>query len=178
LQIRKTTNGGVNWFKQYAPPAAGVFNNIYFLDANTGIAIGRKTINYNSFIARTTNAGNNWTEIVATTANENELHSQYWFGSNTGWISGRNTLLFSTNGGINYTNLFSNVPSTGNGQNEILCITFVNQQTGWIGGSNLDNKNLYITTNGGNNWTFQYNPASNNYYPQINDVRFMTQDSG
>lgn len=178
LQIRKTTNGGVNWFKQYAPPAAGVFNHIYFFDANTGIAIGRKTINYNSFIARTTNAGNNWTEIVATTANENELHSQYWFNSNTGWISGRNTLLFSTNGGLNFTNLFSNVPPTSNGQNELLCITFVNQQTGWIGGSNLDNKNLYITTNGANNWTFQYNPASTNTYPQINDVRFMTQDSG
>lgn len=178
LQIRKTTNGGVNWFKQYAPPAAGVFNNIYFFDANTGIAIGRKTINYNSFIARTTNSGSNWTEIVATTANENELHSQYWFDANTGWICGRNTLLYSTNGGLNYTNLYTNVPPVSNGQNELLCITFVSSQKGWIGGSNLDSKNLYITTNSGSNWTFQSNPASFNTYTQINDVRFMTPDSG
>jgi photosystem II stability/assembly factor-like uncharacterized protein len=178
LQIRKTTNGGVNWFKQYAPPAAGVLNNIYFFDENTGIAIGRKTINYNSFIARTTNSGSNWTEITATTANENELHSQIWFDNNNGWICGRNTLLKSTNGGLNYTNLYSNIPPISNGQNELLSIIFVNQQTGWIGGSNVDHKNIYITTNGGSNWTFQDNPVSGYTYSQINDVRFLTQDSG
>jgi photosystem II stability/assembly factor-like uncharacterized protein len=178
VQIRKTTNSGVNWFKQNAPPVAGVLNSIYFFDANTGLGIGRKTINYNSFICRTTNAGANWTEIVATTDNNNELHSQYWFDANNGWIAGRNTLLKSTNGGLNYTNLYANIPPVSNGQNELLCITFVNQQTGWIGGSNLDHKNIYITTNGGNSWSFQDNPAAGYSYSQINDMEFITQDSG
>lgn len=178
VQIRKTTNGGVNWFKQNSSPVAGVLNSIYFWDTSNGIAIGRKNINYNSFIEKTTNAGSNWFEIVATTANENELHDQYWFDANTGWISGRNTLLYSTNSGLNYTNLYSNIPPTSNGQNELLSIIFVNQQTGWIGGSNLDHQNLYITSNAGSNWTFQSNPASNYTYPQINDVAFMTPDSG
>jgi len=178
VQIRKTTNGGVNWFKQYAPPVAGVLNGVYFFDENTGIAIGRKTINYNSFIARTTNGGSTWTEIVATTNSNNELSDQYWFDSNTGWISGRDVLLRTTNSGINYVNLYANVPPTQNGANALLSITFVNQQTGWIGGSNLDKKNIYKTTNGGANWFFQPNPVANYAYVQINDVRFMTQDSG
>jgi photosystem II stability/assembly factor-like uncharacterized protein len=178
VQIRKTTNGGLNWFKQTAPPVAGVLNKIYFWDENTGIAIGRKNINYNSFIAKTTNGGTNWFEIVPSTANENELSGQYWFDANTGWICGKSILLKSTNGGLNYTNYFSSLPPTSNGVNALLSITFVNQQTGWIGGSNLDNKNLYKTTNGGLNWFFQTNPAAGNYYPQINDVKFFSTDSG
>jgi photosystem II stability/assembly factor-like uncharacterized protein len=178
LQIRKTTNGGVNWFKQTPPTAAGVFNNVYFFDENTGIAIGRKNASYNSFTARTTNSGLNWTEIVVSTSNENELSDQFWFDANTGWLCGRNMLLKSTNGGLNYTDYFPNVPPTGNGANALLSITFVNQMTGWIGGSNLDKQNIYKTTNGGLNWIFQPNPVTANTYTQINDVKFMTQDSG
>ena len=178
VQVRKTTNGGINWFKQNSAPVAGVLNSVYFFDENTGIASGRKGINYNSFIERTTNGGTNWTEIVATTATNNELSDQYWFDANTGWICGRDVLLKTTNGGLNYTNLYANVPPTSNGANALLSITFVNQNTGWIGGSNIDKKNLYITTNGGANWTFQDNPAASNSYTQINEVKFLSQDSG
>jgi photosystem II stability/assembly factor-like uncharacterized protein len=178
LQIRKTTNGGANWFKQTPPPAAGVFNSVKFFDEFTGIAIGRKNVNYNSFVAKTTNSGNNWFEIIASTATENELSGQYWFDANTGWICGRSILLKTTNGGLNYTNYYTNIPPTSNGINALLCITFVNQQTGWIGGSNLDHQNLYKTTNSGQNWFFQNNPAAGNTYAQINDVGFLSADSG
>jgi photosystem II stability/assembly factor-like uncharacterized protein len=178
VQIRKTTNGGANWFKQYAPPVAGVLNGVYFWDENTGIVIGRKTINYNSFIAKTTNSGNNWFEIVASTSNENELWSQYWFDANTGWICGRSILLKSTNGGLNYSNYYANVPPTQNGINALLSITFVNQQTGWIGGSNLEHQNIYKTTNGGLNWVFQTNPVVTYPYSQINAMKFLSVDSG
>ena len=178
VQVRKTTNGGINWFKQNSAPVAGVLNSVYFFDENTGIASGRKGINFNSFIERTTNGGTNWTEIIATTAANNELSDQYWFDANTGWICGRDVLLKTTNGGLNYTNLYTNVPPTSNGANALLSITFVNQNTGWIGGSNVDKKNLYVSTNGGVNWTFQNNPAASNTYTQINDVKFLSQDSG
>ncbi|RPI14801.1 MAG: T9SS C-terminal target domain-containing protein [Ignavibacteriae bacterium] len=178
LQIRKTTNGGVNWFKQTPPTAAGVFNNVYFFNENTGIAIGRKNANYNSFMARTTNSGANWTEMIVSTSNENELSDQFWFDANTGWVCGRNVLLKSTNGGLNYVNYFAGIPPTSNGANALLSITFVNQQTGWIGGSNLDKQNIYKTTNGGMNWVFQPNPVTTNTYSQINDVIFLSQDSG
>jgi photosystem II stability/assembly factor-like uncharacterized protein len=178
VQIRKTTDGGLQWFKQYSAPVAGVLNNIYFFDSNNGIAIGRKTASYNSFMERTTNGGNAWSEIVVSTPSNNELHDQYWFDSNTGWVCGRNILLKTTNGGINWTNQYANIPPTQNGQNELLSIWFVNQQTGWIGGSNLDSKNIYKTINGGLNWVFQNNPVSFYTYTQINDMRFLTADSG
>jgi photosystem II stability/assembly factor-like uncharacterized protein len=179
LQIRKTTDGGVTWFKQYAPPAAGIFHSITFFDANTGIAIGSKNFPYVPFIAKSTNAGNNWVELPDVFSGAQELNNQYWFNSSTGWISGYNVLLYSTNGGQSFVNLFSNVPPTGNGFNDLLSVWFVNQQTGWIGGSNLDKKNIYITTNAGANWIFQDNPVSqNNSFVQINDIAFLTPDSG
>lgn len=179
LQIRKTTDGGVTWFKQYAPPAAGIFHSIWFFDVNTGIAIGSKNFPYVPFIAKTTNSGNNWTELSDAFAGAQELNNQYWFNSNTGWISGYNVLLYSSNGGTNFVNLFSNVPPTGNGANDLLTVWFVNSQTGWLGGSNLDKKNIYKTTDGGATWAFQTNPVSqNNAYVQINDLEFVSQDSG
>jgi photosystem II stability/assembly factor-like uncharacterized protein len=87
-------------------------------------------------------------------------------------------LLITSNGGTSFSNRFSNVPPTGNGHNALLCIWFVNQQTGWIGGSNLERNNLYKTTNGGMNWVFQPNPAAQNQYAQINDIRMLNADSG
>lgn len=178
VQVRKTTNGGVSWFKQNSVAVAGVLNSIYFFDENTGIAIGRKTASFNSFMQRTTNGGTNWTEIVATTASNNELHDQFWFDANNGWISGRDVLLKTTNGGLNWSNLYANIPPTSNGANALLSIYFANLQTGWIGGSNIDKKNIYKTTNGGTNWVFQPNPVALYTYTQINDVKLLNQDSG
>ncbi len=179
IQIRKTTNGGATWFKQYGPPVAGIAHSIYFFDANTGIIAGSKNYPYVPFIAKTTNGGTNWTELSDAFSGAQELNDQYWLNTTTGWISGYNVLLKTTDAGATFTNIFSNVPPTGNGANDLLCIYFVNQQTGWVGGSNLDKNNIYRTTNAGANWVFQPNPVSqNNAYVQINDMMFFSQDSG
>jgi photosystem II stability/assembly factor-like uncharacterized protein len=179
IQIRKTTNGGVNWFKQYGPPAAGIAHSIYFFDANTGIIVGSKNFPYVPFVARSTNGGANWTEISASFSGAQELNDQYWLNSTTGWIAGYDVLLKTTDGGSTFTNFYANVPPTGNGHNDLLCVHFANQNTGWLGGSNLDKKNIFFTTNAGVNWTFQTNPVSvNNNYVQINDIYFFSPDSG
>lgn len=178
LQIRKTTNGGFNWVRQIPPPLSGVLNSVYFFDQNTGIAVGRKNAAFNSCVLRTTNSGSIWYEVIVSTSNENELSAQYWFNSSTGWICGKNILLKSTNGGLNYTNYYSNIPAVSNGQNALLSIYFENLNTGWIGGSNVDHKNIYKTTNGGLNWIFQNNPVANYTYSQINDILFIDVNRG
>lgn len=178
LQIRKTTDSGLNWVRQVPPPIAGVLNSVCFFDANTGFAIGRQGMNYNSCIIKTTNGGANWTEIVASTSNENELSGQYWFNSSTGWICGKNFLMKTTDQGATFVNYFAGIPPTSNGANALLCINFQNMLTGWIGGSNLDKKNIYKTTNGGMNWFFQDNPVASYTYTQINDILFNDPDWG
>ncbi len=179
LQIRKTTDGGVTWFKQYGAPQAGIAHSVQFLDANTGFIAGSKNYPYVPFVEKTTNGGTNWTELSPSFANAHELNKEQFFNASTGWIAGYNVLLKTTDGGASFTNYFANIPPTGNGANALLTIYFVNQTTGWLGGSNLDKQNIYITTNGGLNWTFQPNPVSqNNSYVQINDMFFFSQDSG
>ena len=71
--LLRTTNGGSSWtpVNTGAEPARG-FNAVRFLDQNTGWASGA------SVLARTLNAGTNWTVVVLPSANpisNNVLHS-------------------------------------------------------------------------------------------------------
>ncbi len=178
LQIRKTTNGGVNWVRQVPPPIAGILRSVRFVDENTGYAAGSKNFPYVPFICKTTNSGANWVELPASFAGAQELNEQYWFNASTGWVCGYDVLLYTTNGGANFTNNYSSVPPSGNGHISLLAIAFVNQQTGWIGAANLERNNVYKTTNGGANWFFQSNPISSGGMNQINDVKFIDGNSG
>ncbi len=176
-QIRKTTDGGITWFKQYGAPVTGIARSVYFFDENSGVIIGSKNFPYVPFVEKTTNGGTNWTEITPAGSGQ-ELNDQYWFNANTGWVAGYDVLLYTTNGGSNFTNLYSNIPPTGNGHSSLLAVYFLNQQTGWLGAANLERNNIYKTTNAGANWVFQNNPVSQAGWNQINDIRFISQDSG
>jgi len=178
VQIRKTTDGGLTWFKQYGPPVAGIGRSVYFFDANTGVICGSKNFPYKPFTARTTNGGLNWTEQSPVLPAAQELNEQYWFNTNTGWICGYDVLLYTTNGGANFSDYYANIPPSGNGHIALLGITFFNQQTGWIGAANLERNNIYKTTNGGLNWVFQQNPVSQGGMNQINDVLFINSEIG
>ena len=178
IQIRKTTNGGVSWFKQYGPPVSGINRGCWFFNAAAGYIIGSKSFPYLPFAAKTSNGGSTWSELNVSFTNAHELNDQYWFNADTGWVCGYNVLLYTTNGGASFSNLFSNVPPTGNGQNDLLAIQFVSRQTGWIGAANLERNNIYKTTNGGVSWVFQDNPVSQSGWNQINDVKFLSADSG
>ncbi len=176
-QIRKTTDGGINWFKQYGVPVAGIARSVFFFDANTGCIIGSKNFPYVPFVEKTTNGGTSWSEITPSGSGQ-ELNDQYWFDANTGWIAGYDVLLYTSNGGSSFVNLFANIPPTGNGHSSLLSVYFINQQTGWLGVANLERNNIYKTTNGGANWFFQNNPVSQGGWNQINDIRFISQDTG
>lgn len=176
--IKKTTNSGVNWLTQNYPQ----FNNTYyysikFLNENTGYAIA---ITYpdNGYIIKSTNGGNNWFDVYLSSSTGADLVCQYWFNRDTGWIAGSETLLKTTNGGASFSEYFQNIPATSNGYNGLLGIYFVNNSTGWISAGNVDNKNLYKTTNAGNNWFFQNNPVTQYQYAQLDDIIFIDENRG
>jgi hypothetical protein len=120
----------------------------------------------------------NWTELGASAPGAQELIDQYWFNADTGWICGYNVLLYTTDGGSSFVDMFSGIPPTGNGHNVLLAIQFVSHEVGWIGAGNLERTNIYKTTNAGTEWVFQDNPVSEIGWNQINDIRFISPDMG
>ena len=134
--VVKTTNGGIDWTTNLNLDT--YFDDVSFLDANTGYIIGR-TI-HGSFVYKTTNAGTNWIPIGSIPALLK--FSLCFLNTNTGYAAAFGGVYKTTDGGSNWDNLY-------NGASDFQDVYFVNETTGW-GSTNIGN--IMKTTNGGNNW--------------------------
>lgn len=177
-RIRITTNRGLDWSIKDYPPFGSVPNyySVYFRDYNTGFVAGER--DNKSYIIVTTNCGTNWQQIYSSLQINSRINQQYWVNNNIGWFLGGNTLLRTTDGGVSLQDCFTNLPSTSNSSNSLLGMCFINENTGWISGSNIDHKNMYKTTNGGENWVFQDNPVTQYEFAQLDDVLFIDENRG
>lgn len=177
-RIRITTNRGLDWSIKDYPPFGSVPNyySVYFREYNTGFVAGER--DNKSYIIFTTNCGTNWQQIYFSPQINSRINQQYWVNNNVGWFLGGNTLLRTTDGGVSLQDCFTNLPSTSNSSNSLLGMCFINENTGWISGSNIDHKNMYKTTNGGENWVFQDNPVTQYEFAQLDDVLFIDENRG
>ena len=157
--IIATTDGGTNWTQQQQPFGTNcLLNSVYFLNENLGWTVGGG----GAVILKTTDGGMNW---IAQTADTNlsfiiTLRDVYIINENVGWIVGSNDdtidpqgiLLKTTNGGATWTNIDFG------GDGSIFGIQFINQNIGCFSFKSnyglLGWTNLYMTTNGGENWAF------------------------
>lgn len=132
-------------------------NDIQFVDANTGFAVGNAGV-----LLMTTNGGVNWV-LVNTNSTFNNL-SIYFLNSSTGYISNANqNILYTTNGGVNFITMNSY-------GNNFTSLYFMNQLTGFATSNHIYYA-LYKTTNGGNNWV--------NYpYGYCKSIRFLNSTFG
>jgi photosystem II stability/assembly factor-like uncharacterized protein len=96
--ILKTTNGGTNWSLLNTGTTEAI-RSLYFVDANTGYAVGGYTSG--GVILKTTNAGATWTSQVS--GSNKWLNSVYFTDMNTGYaVGGESTsgkVVKTTNGG-------------------------------------------------------------------------------
>jgi photosystem II stability/assembly factor-like uncharacterized protein len=177
-RIRMTTNQGIDWVVRDYPPFGSEPNyySVYFADRNSGFVAGVR--DNKAYIINTTNSGVNWQQIYFSIQTEKDIIGQFWFNDHTGWFFGINTLLKTTNAGANFQDYYQNVPPTSNGSNGLLGMNFIDEMTGWISGSNVDHKNMYKTTNGGENWVFQDNPVTQFQFAQLDDVMFIDSNRG
>jgi photosystem II stability/assembly factor-like uncharacterized protein len=144
--IYQTTNSGVNWANIYTGPmsAAAIMRDIYFLNDSYGVALEDIFSAY--YFHKTTNAGQNWNQIIL----PQQMNSVRFTDVNKGWTCGVNGgILFSSNGGGNWSPQASGVSVT---LNELYML---NQNTGWIAGNN---GLILKTTDGGPS---AINPISN-----------------
>lgn len=132
--IRKTTNGGANWFAQTVP-ADNLFG-IYFINSITGFISG------DGVFYKTTNGGSNWFNPGGPV----RLHRGiYFLDGTTGFTcSGLGALDKTTNGGTNWSALTSGTTQTLNN------IFFADPFTGYVTGFN---GTILKTTDSGNLWT-------------------------
>ncbi len=137
-EIFKTTNGGLNFTRQFLDSNQNTLNAVQFANYDVGFVLSQNGILY------TSNSGNNWiSRNVPGTGSTN----MYFVNSSTGYASGyingsQSYFCKTTNAGINWS------AETMNGI--IIDIFFINENTGWV--SSSDGK-LFRTTDGWNSRT-------------------------
>ncbi len=136
--VSKTTNGGSNWASQYSGivfNGIGWFNDILFIDANTGF--GAFTETSSNRLIRTTNGGTNWIVIPTT----NFPRGIFFINGSTGWISCAYGKVMKTgNTGIDWFTEQTPVST------DLGAIYFASNETGWTCGAGGV---ILKTTNGG-----------------------------
>jgi hypothetical protein len=133
--------------------------SVYFIDSNTGWAVG----SYGT-ILKATDGGENWISQISGTSHR----SVYFIDSNTGWIVGDGgTILKTTDGGNNWISQISGNASI------LYSVYLIDSNTGWAVG---DQGTIIKTTNGGNNWHSQSSGTSTAYW--LNSVYFTDPNTG
>src|SRR5690606_32991247 len=153
------------WYQQFMPNIDGrQIADITFTDSLTGyIATTRLSSTDTSLILKTTNGGDNWTIIHS---DSGYIYKRIKFiNQNTGFVSGTH-LAKTTNGGGNWFNLSSFLFMED--------IYVLNEDTMWYVDPNGLVGGVFLTTNGGLNWTQQLNLGSLN----LTHVYFYNKDTG
>jgi photosystem II stability/assembly factor-like uncharacterized protein len=166
--VSRTTNGGQSWVQQLS---AGNQNpdKIYMYNARIGFIVRN---NLAANIRKTTNGGESWFSVV----NGEGFNDIYFIDSLTGWKAwSTDSIKKTSNGGLNWFK--QNLPPSQNlnGQSAILKFAVLNRDTMWgVGAVKYNTPSppesrglIYISTNGGNNWGYQF-PDPN----QINIYRY------
>lgn len=146
-KVIKTSNGGVSFEIVLTDTGLFSMNNVYFVNSNTGYAIGYSYGGY-SYCYKTTNSGNSWIrKIISTQYYPTGL---YFKNISTGFItvdssSTSRKILMTTDSGDSWNAKYDSNYS-------LLSFWFVNDLTGYCSG-----QKLLATTNGGNTWSIRSN---------------------
>ena len=175
--VYKTTNGGSQWqrivLSQNTPNDLGL--QIQFVDENNGWASIYNYANGIFTFLKSTDGGNNWSQIPTPTPNFCGVIFNF-VDANNGWAISAGICMFTpstifrtTDGGANWTEQFSDA-SVG----ELSIIRFTDINNGWALG--LVNK-ILKTSNGGATWEKITNTGLNNdYNPKC--VFFLDANNG
>lgn len=99
----KSTNAGTTWIS-YNTGTTLNLESAYFVDSQTGWAVGGKESPLQRIIIKTTNGGINWTTQL--TANSNNLYDVEFINATTGISVGNfGVILRTTNAGTNWTSV-------------------------------------------------------------------------
>lgn len=162
--IFKSTDAGSSWLN-YA--ASNSPYNVFFINENTAWSIGAQyypppnpNMNIYNRIHKTTNGGVNWNLRSEITSQSQPMYQNIRFcDENTGYIGGLYGCRKSTDGGSTWNVVRSGI------SNEVYPI---NKDTVWLGSLS---SGLYLTTNGGINWSMDSVNA------RVNDMSILDKNT-
>ncbi|SEB86624.1 Por secretion system C-terminal sorting domain-containing protein [Tenacibaculum sp. MAR_2009_124] len=160
-RIIKTTDGGNTWVSH--SENYNDFNDLKIFDTGTGFA--RSGSNY----YKTTDFGDNWTSLSSVDHYSWAVDSHF-IDENIGFSIGGGSvedLFKTTDGGETWTEIDIY------GLDPAYTVYFINENIGFISGgagSNIYNRRVYKTVNGGNNWTQVLSQISFGQIQFVNDL--------
>ncbi|MGY5871606.1 MAG: YCF48-related protein [Candidatus Thorarchaeota archaeon] len=140
------------------------YRDVKFLNSTHGFVVGVTTEGIGGgVILSTIDSGDSWFERHH---DANQAFRQISIvDQNVIWITGRGGLVYTTDGGLNWTNS----TTIGSGTSGLGAISFVNETHGWTS----TNKVLYTTSDSGATWedvaSWQYNDTARDFH--ISDSR-------
>ncbi len=166
-KIYKTDNGGETWMTSYTASGSIFYEDVFAIDNNKIIAVG-KDINSNiSVITKTENGGTDWNEVAV--LNSSFLKSVFFSSASIGYCSGGGgTILKSTDSGNSWQE-----QNSGTGAN-LESIFFVNEMEGIAVGGSPVSAVILKTQDGGTNWNPVNSPSDNN----LQSAYFLNQETG
>jgi photosystem II stability/assembly factor-like uncharacterized protein len=129
------------------------YNDMYFFNENTGVAVGNE-----GKIIRTTDAGTTWKTIAAGT--NQSLRSIEFVNSTTGWIASTGCLLKTTDAGNTWSVI--NAPAAIPANRVIYSVSFRTENNGIAvcQGGGTNGSFILVTNDGGTTWAGKTLPAT------------------
>jgi photosystem II stability/assembly factor-like uncharacterized protein len=148
--IISTSNGGINWVRQYSPVNFYIYD-IQALNSRLIWGVANDSYGKGTAVFSTTNGGINWNMFRYPDTTQ-FFYAVCFRDSLNGWLGGyMGTFARTSNGGINW--LIVHTDSSSSSDYPIYHISFVNSETGFACGGYIDMAGvIWKTTNNGINW--------------------------
>jgi photosystem II stability/assembly factor-like uncharacterized protein len=160
------------WEQQQLPDNVRELRGVFFIDAQTGWAVGRDTGFFGSGTILHTDDGVFWMRQQPGT--DARLNAVHFVSATQGWaVGGEGTILRTTNGGQSWQ-----AQSSGAGFADLVSVHFINSSTGWATGfENFFSPGVILRTdNGGQTWVAQ--PQDNSDGVEWLRVFFVDETNG
>lgn len=166
-QIFKTEDGGENWTITHTSNDLVFFEDVFMINQNTIIAVGKDFDTSKSIISKSTDAGLNWIDTELT--NSSLLRSVLFTSPNIGYCSGSSgTILKTIDGGEIWEELNTGITSS------IISMYFINDSIGIAVGGQPSVGQIIKTQDGGSSWNIVESPSTN----YLQSVFFTNQETG
>ena len=157
-QIVSTRDGGTSFSVSTLPDNA--ISDVFFVDSTTAYAAGAN-------IWKTTDAGNNWTNLYSFTSGGSNLDysSLYFVNAQAGWVFRKNGLYTTISAGVDWASI-----PTQSDNSQSQAVFFLNSDTGYISSGQY----IKRTMDGGASWTTIFAGSGSGY----RDIHFVSDETG